>query len=163
MVWVIWIKKGDGKMSKTEKVMALTEKFINSEYGTTLEHFKIAEIIGEPFGSPQYRQIVNATKKNLVNSGKMIANVFNVGYRVVYPDEYVYQSTKYVVSGARRIDKGVRILAHAPIKDMTQIGVQKFNAVNDKMRILQSSVCRAKVEIKMLSEKRKNPIKIAFD
>ena len=147
-------------MNKNEKIKALTEAFANAEYGTKLEHFKIADIICEEVGSPQYRQIVDRAKHNLLDSGKMVASVFGVGYRVVYPDEYVDQAARSVVSGARRIDKGVRILAHAPTKDMTQMGMQRYNTINDRVHILQAAVCGAKVEIKMLTEKRDNPLKV---
>ena len=145
-------------IKRQEKVKALTEAFANAEYGTTLEHFKIAKIIGERVNTQEYRQIVSRAKKELIDSGKMIASVFGVGYRVVYPDEYVDQSAKCVVSGARKISKGTRILEHAPVKDMTQSGVQRYNTINDRINILQAAVCGAKVEIKMLTKKRDNPL-----
>ena len=145
-------------MTKQEKAKALVEAIANEPYGTTFEHFKIAEIIGERYGTPRYQEIITRSKKELLESGKMISSVHGVGYRIVYPDEYTDQSAKCVVSGARRIDKGVRILDSAPVKDMTQMGVQKFNTVSDRMRIMQAAVHGAKVEIKMLAAKRQNPL-----
>lgn len=147
-------------MNKQEKVKALVEVFANEEYGKTIEHFKIASIIEESVGTPKYRQIVDRAKRELLDSGKMIASVHGVGYRVVCPDEYTDQSARCVVSGSRRIDKGVRILDNAPVKDMTQMGVQRYNTVSDRMRIMQAAVHGAKVEIKMLSEKRQNPLSV---
>ena len=148
-------------MNKQDKIKALVEAFINESYGITIEHWKIAGIIHEQAGSPQYRQIVDRAKRELLDSGKMIASVHGVGYRVVNPDEYTDQSAKCVVSGARRIDKGVRILKNAPVKDMTQSGVQRYNTIADRMQILQAAVCGAKVEIKMLNAKREHPLQIA--
>ena len=145
-------------MTKQEKAKALVEAIANEPYGTTFEHFKIAAIIGERYGTPRYQEIVTRSKKELLESGKMISSVHGVGYRIVYPDEYTDQSAKCVVSGARRIDKGVRILDSAPVKDMTQMGAQKYNTVSDRMRIMQAAVHGAKVEIKMLAAKRQNPL-----
>ena len=150
--------KGRVALTKQEKVKALVEAFANESYGTTLEHFKIAAIIGEGYGTPKYQEIVTRAKKELLDSGKMIASVHGIGYRLVYPDEYTDQSARCVVSGARRIDKGVHILDSAPVKDMTQMGAQKYNTVADRMRIMQAAVHGAKVEIKMLTAKRKNPL-----
>ena len=149
-------------MSKQEKIKALVEAFVNESYGATLEHFKIAAIIGEPYGSQRYGEIVSSAKKELEDSGKMIVSVFSVGYRLAYPDEYVDQSAKRVKRGANQIDHGVRILDNAPVKDMTQAGVQKYNTVTDRMRIMQAAVHGAKVEIKMLTAKRKNPLESAI-
>lgn len=146
-------------MTKQEKVKALFEVFINEKYDTTIEHHKIAAIIEENIGSPQYRNIVEKVKKDLLDSGKMIASVHGVGYRVVTPDEYTDQSARCVVTGARRIDKGARILSNAPVKDMTQEGVQKYNTVSDRFHILQAAVHGAKVEIRMLNSKRENPLR----
>ena len=150
--------KGRKALNNSEKVKALVEVFINEEYGKTVEHVQIAEIIGESVGAPKYRQIVDKAKRELLDSGKMIASVHGVGYRVIYPDEYTDQSARCAVIGARRIDKGVRILNNAPVKDMTQMGAQRYNMVCDRMRILQASIHGAKVEIKMLAEERRHPL-----
>jgi hypothetical protein len=150
--------KGRVALTKQEKIKALVEAFVNESYGATLEHFKIAAVIGEGYGTPKYREIVTRAKKELLDSGKMIANVHGIGYRLVYPDEYTDQSARCVVSGARRIDKGVHILDSAPVKDMTQMGAQKYNTVADRMRIMQAAIHGAKVEIKMLANKRQNPL-----
>lgn len=145
-------------MNKQEKAKALVEAFVNESYGTTIEHFKIAAIIGEPYGSKRYGEIVTRAKKELEDSGKMIVSVFSVGYRLAYPDEYVDQSVKRVKRGANQIDHGVRILDNAPVKDMTQDGAQRYNIVTDRMRITQAALHGAKVEIKMLAKKRQNPL-----
>ena len=61
-------------MNKQEKVKALVEAFANENYGVTIEHYKIASIIDERQGSQKYREIVDKAKKELLDSGKMIAN-----------------------------------------------------------------------------------------
>lgn len=150
--------KGMVTLNRQEKIKALVDAFMREPYGVTFEHFKIASIIGEPYGSKKYADTVFGAKKELLNSGRMITSVHGVGYRVVFPDEYTDQSAKCVVSGARRIDKGVHILENAPVKDMTQSGMQRYNTVTDRMRIMQAAIHGAKVEIKMLAKKRENAL-----
>jgi len=147
------------QMNKKDKIQKLVEEFITKDYGGALTHYEIACLIEEKEGSVAYREIVSSAQKKLLDCGKMIENVRGIGYRVVRPDEYTEQSAKCVVSGARRIDKGTRILRNAPVKDMSREGVQQYNLITDKIRILQAAVCGAKVEINMLSSKRENPLK----
>jgi len=147
-------------MDNSEKIKALAEAFIGKGYGGALTHYEIANIIEERENSRRYRSVVDGAKKRLLECGKMIENVRGVGYRVVYPDEYAEQSAKCVVSGARRIDKGTKIIRNAPVKDMSREGVQEYNVVADKMRILQAAICGAKVEINMLTVKREHPFKM---
>ena len=54
----------------------------------------------------------------------------------------------------------MKILDNAPVQDMTQDGVQKYNTVSDRLHILRAAVTGAKVEIKMLNAKRENPLKV---
>ena len=149
-------------MNRQEKVKALVDLLINESYGATIEHFKIAALIEEPHGSRKYGEVIEAAKRELLDSGKMIANVWGVGYRVVPPDEYTDQSVRRMNIGVRHIDKGVRILDNAPTKEMSQYGIQRFNTIADKTRILQAATHGARVEIKMLSAKRENPLKSQF-
>lgn len=154
--------KGRVALNKQEKVKALVEAFVNESYGTTLEHFKIAAIIGESYGTPKYHDIVTRAKEELLVGGKMIVSVWKVGYRVADPDEYVDQSAKKVVRAGRQVDGSVRILDYAPVKDMTSYGIQRYNVYTDRMRIMQASVHGAKVELKMLAKKRENPLRSAL-
>jgi hypothetical protein len=45
---------------------------------------------------------------------------------------------------------------------MTQMGAQKYNTVADRMRIMQAAIHGAKVEIKMLTAKRRNTLESAI-
>ena len=145
-------------MDRQDKIKLLVEEFAGMNYGETLEHFRIASLIEEGVNTSEYRYIVKKAKKQLLECGKMIANVKGAGYRVVCPDEYSFQSSKCVMAGARRIDYGTKILQNAPVKDMTLEGRQTYNSISDRMRILQAAMTGAKVEINMLSSKRENPL-----
>ena len=147
-------------MNRQEKIQKIVDEFMGKDYGETVTHAEVGQIIEEKEGSSRYRGIVNQAKKRLVESGKMVENVFGVGYKVVMPDEYTSQSAKKVVSGAKRIDQGVAILRHAPVKDMSADGVRAYNHVNDRIMILQAAVAGAKVEINMLNGERKHPLSV---
>ena len=158
MVWrELSIMKGRKTLTKQEKVKALVELFINKGYGETVKHFDIAAAIKESYGSRNYNQIVSRAKKELLESGRMIKNVWKVGYQVVNPDDYTGESVRRIVRGARQIDRGVQILENAPVKDMSQDGIQRYNTVRDRTCILQASMHGARVEIKMLNAKRPHP------
>ena len=145
-------------MERQQKIQKVVEAFLNKGYGETLAHYDIAYIAQTKDGTHEYWSLMQSVSKKLLECGKMIENVRGVGYRVVNPDEYSQQSAKCVMSGARKIGKGSRILQNAPVKDMTPLGVQAYNAISDRMAILSAAVTGAKVEINMLSSKRKNPL-----
>ena len=147
-------------MTRQEKIEKLVEAIFAKEYGETIPHWEIEQIIGENQKSTRYHSVVSSAKKKLVKVGKMVENVKGVGYRLVYPDEYTDQAVKLVTSGAKRIDKGSKVLQNAPVSDMTQSGLQAYNTTCDRMRILQAAVTGAKVELNLLNSKRKNPLEL---
>ena len=150
--------KGRKTLTKQEKVKALVELFISKSYGEMVEHYVIASTIHESYPSRNYSQIVSRAQKELRESGHMVTNVWKVGYQVVNPDDYTGESVRRIVRGVRQIDRGVQILENAPVKDMSQDGIQRYNTVRDRTCILQASMHGARVEIKMLNTKRKNPL-----
>lgn len=145
-------------MNRSEKVNTIVEQFANMGYGESLTHKQIAEMIGIKSTDGSYRYIVHQAQKHLLGHGKMIECVRGVGYRVVQPDDYTTASARRIVAGVRQIDKGAKILSHAPTKDMTIEGIQAYNRVNDRVAILNAAVTGAKVEINMLATKREHPL-----
>ena len=146
-------------MAMNKKVEKLVDYFIGKEYGTIVYHQEIATLIDAKYGSYAYRSIVNAAKKKLLESGKMIESIRKSGYQVVEPDKYTDIAVGQVIAGARRIDYGSKIMGVAPVKDMSQSGVESYNLVNDRLHILQAAMTGSKVEIIMLSKKRDHPMK----
>lgn len=149
-------------MNRQQKIKKLVDEIIGHKYGETISHFDIADLIKEKHGSQQYRSIVNAAQKKCVELGKMVESVRGYGYRVVNPDDYTVQSVRHVTAGARRIDKGTKILRCAPVNDMTQEGRETYNRVTDRMQILQAAMTGAKVEIRMLSAERVHPLSLSM-
>lgn len=147
-------------MQTNKQVEKLVNYIMNKEYGDIIYHQEIASLLGMQYGSHQYRSTVNAAKKKLLEAGKMIDCVRKSGYKVLEPDNYTDSSVKEVVAGARRIDKGAKIMRHAPVKDMSSVGLESYNRVNDRLHILQAAIAGSKVEITMLSQKREHPLSI---
>lgn len=50
-------------------------------------------------------------------------------------------------------------MRHAPVKDMSTVGLESYNRVNDRLHILQAAMTGSKVEITLLSKKREHPMK----
>lgn len=145
-------------MNRAEKVRKVVETFAVMDYGESLTHGQIAETAGIRKNDGEYRYIISAAQKQLLEHGKMLESIRGVGYRIVAPDDYTAASTRCVSNGVKRINKGMSILVNAPVKDMTQEGIQAYNAVRDRMTILQAAVSGARVEINMLAKKREHPL-----
>lgn len=120
----------------------------------------IGYIIDQKHGTMRYQDILQTAKKRLEIAGHMLVNVRGVGYKVCQPDNYTGEGVRKMRQGARRIDRGAKILAHAPVNDMTQQAREAHNRVNDRMIRLQAAMAGATVEIHML-ETSKNPLALA--
>lgn len=147
-------------MTRKEKINAAVDLVVSRDYGDVITHQEFIAMMHESGITPSYRDAINAAAKKCIECGKMIESVHGKGYRVVAPDEYTDQSVRCVMSGAKKIDNGNKILLHAPVNDMTQPGLEAYNRVSDRMRVLQASLAGAKVEIKMLEKQRQHPLAI---
>ena len=147
-------------MTRKEKINAAVDLVSSREYGNIITHQEFIAVMHESGITPSYRDAISVAAKKCIECGKMIESVHGVGYRVVSPDEYTGQSVRCVISGAKKIDDGNKILMYAPVNDMTQPGLESYNRVSDRMRVLQASLAGAKVEIKMLEKQRRHPLAI---
>ena len=134
--------------------------FADKTFGETVTHEELAGAAMVKVGERDYRYLMASVAKRMLETGRMIESVRGVGYRLVEPDKYSTKSVDCVLSAGRRMDKGVKILDNAPVKEMSQTGVQRYNNVRDRMTILQAHVSGAKVEINMLDGKRKHPLSV---
>lgn len=134
--------------------------FDGKQYGETVTHDELASAASLKWRDKEYRYLMAAVAKRMLETGRMIESVHGVGYRLVEPDKYSTKSVDCVLSAGRKLDKGVKILDNAPVGNMTQNGVQRYNNVRDRMTILQAHVSGAKVEINMLDGKRKHPLSV---
>jgi len=141
-----------------DKVKKLVGYIMEKGYGDIVYHQEIAEQIGEQMNTSRYFSTVNAAKKELLESGRMVRSIRRTGYQVVVPDEYTAHSVRQVVAGAKKIDNGVNIMRHATVRDMTFEGMLTYNRVNDRLQIIQASITGAKVELSMLGTRRPHPL-----
>ena len=148
-------------MTRQEKIQAIVDLVMAKDYGDTITHVEIVMATKERGKTQSYWDAVCAAGKRCINSGRMIESVHGVGYRIVKPDDYTEQSIKQIASGAKKIERGAKILDHAPVQDMTQEGLERYNRVTDRMRLLNASLAGAKVEISMLNKGRKHPLAVA--
>ena len=144
-------------MNRQEAIDNLVKAVKERNYGDVLTFDSIGYIIGQKHGTMKYQDILQTAKKRLELAGHMIVNVRGVGYKVLQPDDYTKEGVKRVRQGARRIDRGAKVLNHAPVNDMTQQAREAHNRVNDRMVRLQAAMAGASVEIHMLST-AKNPL-----
>jgi len=144
-------------MTRKEAIDNLFEEVSKKQYGDLLSFSDIGYIIQQKYGSSAYSDILQAAKKRLELAGHMIVNVRGIGYKVCQPDEYTNEGVRRVRQGAKRIDRGTKVLNHAPVNDMTPAAREVHNRVNDRMTRLQAAMAGASVEIHMLSTS-KNPL-----
>jgi hypothetical protein len=144
-------------MNRQEAIDSLVKAVEGRNYGDTLDFKEIGYIIHQEYGTHSYSDILQAARKRLELAGHMIVNVRGVGYKVLQPDDYTKEGVKRVRQGARRIDRGAKVLNHAPVNDMSQEVREAHNRVNDRMVRLQAAMAGASVEIHMLST-TKNPL-----
>lgn len=147
-------------MNRQEAIDALVKAVNERNYGDILDFKEIGYIIQQKYGTHAYSDILQAARKRLELSGHMILNVRGIGYKVCMPDDYTQEGVKRVRQGAKRIDRGTKVLNHAPINDMSTAAREAHNRVNDRMVRLQAAMAGASVEIHMLSS-NKNPLLVA--
>ncbi len=144
-------------MNRKEAIDALVRAVNERNYGDTLDFKEIGYIIQQKYGTHAYSDILQAAKKRLELAGHMIVNVRGIGYKVCMPDDYTQEGVRRVRQGAQRIDRGTKVLNHAPVNDMSQPAREAHNRVNDRMVRLQAAMAGASVEIHMLG-KSQNPL-----
>lgn len=144
-------------MNRQEAIDSLVKAVEERNYGDILDFKEIGYIIHQEYGTHAYSDILQAARKRLELAGHMIVNMRGIGYKVLQPDDYTKEGVKRVRQGARRIDRGAKVLNHAPVNDMSQEVREAHNRVNDRMVRLQAAMAGASVEIHMLST-TKNPL-----
>lgn len=138
-------------MDRKTAIDSLVEAVMEKGYGEVLGFDEIGEIIGRKHGTVSYNDILQTARRRLISAGHMIVNVRGVGYRVCEPDGYTGEGVRYMMQGARRIDRGSRIVRHAPVNAMSQQAREAHNRVSDRMTRLCAAMAGASVEIHMLS------------
>ena len=138
-------------MNRKDAIDSLVQAVEERNYGDVMCFGEIGKIIDQQYGHPAYSDILQAARKRLIEAGHMIVNVRGVGYKICEPDNYTGEGVRYMRHGARKIDRGAKIIGHAPVNDMSPQAREAHNRVNDRMLQLQAAIAGASVEIHMLS------------
>lgn len=144
-------------MERQDAINNLVRAVEERDYAQVLSFEEIGGIINQKYGSTKYSDILQAARKRLITTGHMIVNVRGIGYKVCDPDSYTGEGVRYMRMGARKIDRGAKIISHAPVNDMSPEARAAHNRVNDRMNALQAALAGASVEIHML-ETSKHPL-----
>lgn len=145
-------------MNRKEAIDALVTAVEERDYGSILSFDEIGRIIGQQYGSIAFNTILNTARKRLITAGHMIVNVRGVGYKVCHPDSYTGEGVRYMRLGAQKIDRGTKIMNHAPVNDMSPEAREAHNRVTDRVTRLQAAMAGACVEIHMLSTNKAHPL-----
>lgn len=144
-------------MNRKDAINNLVKAAQERAYGDVLSIDEISTLIDKEYGTTGYNDILQEARKRLIVSGHMIVNIRGIGYKVCQPDNYTGEGVRHMRQGARRIDKGVKIIGHAPVNDMSPAAREAHNRVNDRMITLQAAMAGASVELHMLG-KPTNPL-----
>ena len=144
-------------MTRKEAIDGLVKAVEERSYGDVLDYTEIGYIIHQKYGTYAFSDILQAARKRLITTGHMIVNERGIGYKVCQPDNYTGEGVRYMRQGARKIDRGAKIIGHAPVNYMSPEAREAHNRVNDRMVRLQAAIAGASVEIHMLG-KSKNPL-----
>lgn len=136
-----------------EKWGLLYDFIMGLDYGNTITHNEISEIIQESPKSPKYYSIITKVKKELLKEGKTVKSISGHGYFVINPDEYTDLSLDHMKKGFNQVDKGYQVLQYAPTSQMSEEGLQRHRHISDKAQSLKAMVAGGCVELKLLNRK----------
>lgn len=130
----------------------------NKKWGDSILHKDIEKIISEKHGTTKYNSEISRTKRILLKEyGIILESIRGDGYRLTQPDGFVGQTLRHYKKGFNEIQTGMKILEHAPVKEMTEDGKDIYKRVFDRSVILTASMQGARAELKTLS-RRQHPL-----
>lgn len=133
---------------------ALADYISEMDYGSIVHYQDIERITKERRGTVRYSNAVTKAKKLLERNGKMIKYFSGGDYKVLYPGDYSNEYAREVRIAGNHIKHGKKILAGAPVNDMTSEERSVFRNVSDFHTRLEASFCGQFVEVKKLVSKK---------
>ena len=138
-------------MNRKEAIDRLVKAAQERNYGELMNFDEIGGIINQKYGTTAYRDILQEARKRLEVAGHALVNVRGIGYKVNEPDNYTGEGLRKMGEGIRRVDRGAKIISHAPVNDMSIEAREAHNRVNDRLITFQAAMHGACVEVHMLS------------
>lgn len=120
------------------------------DYGHTITHHEIAEIIGIRVFSKAYYGFVGRLRREMLRRQKMMENVKNVGYRIAEPNSYTKSSVRQFSIAGKRMKAGTDILENAPLEKMSQEAREEHRRVSERVMTLQATMTSGLVELRIL-------------
>lgn len=146
-------------MIDKEIIKNIVSKIQSMDYGDTIPHQNLAADLGVEYGSTDYSFAVSRIKHECLEHGKMLENVFKIGYRITAPDDYSGRALRQYKQGARRISRGQKILDYAPTEKMSQDGLTQYRNIKDRSSALAAHLSGAIVELRLLQ--KQHPLKLS--
>ena len=138
-------------MRRKDAIDRLVKAAQERDYGELMNFDEIGGIINQKYGTTAYRDILQEARKRLEVAGHALENVRGIGYKINEPDNYTGVGVRKLREGARRIDRGAKIINHAPVNDMSVEAREAHNRVSDRLITVQAAIHGACVEVHMLS------------
>lgn len=98
----------------------LMSEAINWEIGAVHTHDEIAEIMALKSRTQKYYNQMQKAIEELTMRGVRLANVKNVGYKVISPDEWAIEAERKLKKGGNNVEEAQLILNHAPLLKMSE-------------------------------------------
>jgi len=139
----------------SDKIKEAIQYIASMEYGETLMHDEIAELVGETYGTHPYRSAVSKIYFECLKQGKMFKNVKGIGYRLVMPDDYAICAIGKIMKGSSQIKRGVDIMTYAPVDKMNLLERQRHREISDHMNRIDAHMRAGIVEANLLNKEIK--------
>lgn len=140
-------------LKKTVRPYEILVDYISSlDYGESLTHEDISDVIGIDYAHYKYRGEVNKAQKELIKKGKMLKSVRYKGYRVLEPDSYYEEAERRLCHGRNDLQRAVDIIQYAPKHLMSQSVAKLFDDLENRFVSLYASLEGGLKSVKILQK-----------
>lgn len=130
---------------KKQNKQEVIEFILDSEYGTTLPHVKLASMLGYNIEDEEeqykYTLMMLNIKRFLLSKGRVLKSVPNVGYYILKPSQvsqHCYRT--YIRSASRLYDKSAYVLERTDKTGLSDIRKEEItNMINLNKQLIESS------------------------
>lgn len=137
-----------------ERRKAIVGAITSANYGDVFEHDELLRISGiEDKNSKAYRYMMAAVKRECEKAGKALIAIPGTGYRIITPGEYSVQAARRARLGMNQINKGVRLLQHAPVEQMTADERGDYNTVAGGLNAIAGAVSMRTAEVEVAARR----------
>lgn len=124
------------------------------EYGSIHTHEEIAEILGVKKNAKKYHSDIRRANEKLIESGKLLKNIRDIGYRIVSPDDYADVAIEHVDKSKMQISIAGKIIDHTPVKRLSPEGLKRHRQISDAMATTRAVMLGKFTELALLSKKQ---------